>query len=165
MSRKKVPPSPTSLQKLPKNGRVHLASDHAGFPLKEALKGFMADLGVRFEDHGCHGENSVDYPFYARKICEKITAEGNGFGVLICGTGIGMSISANRFPNVRAALCHDAETARLSRLHNDANVLTLGARVLSTENARNVLETWLNTAFEEGRHVRRIRMIETLASE
>jgi ribose 5-phosphate isomerase B len=135
---------------------IALASDHAGFPLKEELKVVLQDQGYPVLDLGTDGTQSVDYPDFASAMAEAITSGRAGRGVLICGTGIGISIAANRHRGIRAALCHDATTARLSRQHNNANVLALGARVTGPDVAKECLEVFLNTGYEGGRHDRRL---------
>lgn len=132
---------------------IFIASDHAGFELKEYLKNHF-DLS----DLGTHKSSSCDYPVFAKKLCTQI--EKNDKGILICGTGIGMSIAANRFKNIRAALCFNEEMAILSRQHNDANVLVLGARIILAETARGCVENFLSTDFEGGRHQRRLNLVD-----
>lgn len=132
---------------------IFIASDHAGFELKEYLKNYF-----NFSDLGTYENSSCDYPIFAQKMCNQIK-EGDK-GILICGTGVGMSIAANRFKHVRAALCFNEEMAILSRQHNDANVLVLGARIISAEIARNCVEKFLSTDFEGGRHQRRLDLID-----
>jgi len=136
--------------------KIAIGADHGGFRMKEMLKKFISDLGHEVEDVGCDGEESVDYPVYAKSVSERVQNGSHAAGILICGTGIGMSLAANRFPAVRAALCHDEYTARLSREHNNANVLCLGARVLGDGVAQGVVKTWLEAEFSGGRHQRRI---------
>lgn len=135
---------------------VAIASDHAGFPLKELLKAELAALGHAVLDLGTDGPASVDYPDFGRACAEAVAAGRAGRGVVICGTGIGISVAANRNPAVRAALCHDATSARLAREHNDANILALGARLIGEEVARECLRVFLSTAFAGGRHVTRV---------
>jgi len=142
------------------NRRLILAADHAGFDLKERLKKTLDRLGVEWEDLGTHSTDSVDYPDYARKVGEIISREEAQRAVLICGSGQGMAMTANRFPGVRAALAYDEETARLSRAHNDSNVLALGGRTLNHERAERILETWLMTLFDGGRHATRVLKID-----
>ena len=134
---------------------IFIASDHAGFELKEYLKNHFDLL-----DLGTNNNTSCDYPVFAKKLCNQI--KENDRGILICGTGIGMSIAANRFKNIRAALCFNGEMAVLSRQHNDANVLVLGARIISAETAHNCVEKFLSTNFEGGRHQRRLELINNL---
>lgn len=135
---------------------VVLASDHAGFELKEALKADVAALGHAVLDVGTHGADSVDYPDFGSRAAAAIREGRASLGIVVCGSGIGISIAANREPAVRAALCHDVTGARLSREHNDANVLALGARLTGIETARDCVRTFLSTPFEGGRHQRRV---------
>ena len=135
---------------------IALAADHAGFELKAALKAELEAQGRAVLDLGAHGTQSVDYPDFADALA-KALAEGRArWGVAVCGTGIGISMAANRHRHVRAALCHDATWARLAREHNDANVLALGARLIGTEVAKDCVRTFLDTAFAGGRHERRV---------
>jgi ribose 5-phosphate isomerase B len=135
---------------------VAVAADHAGFPLKETLKGDLAARGFTVLDLGTDGPASVDYPDFANRMADALRRGAAARGVVICGTGIGISIAANRHRHVRAALCHDATGARLARQHNDANVLALGARLIGEEVARECLKIFLETAFEGGRHAPRV---------
>lgn len=137
-----------------------IASDHAGFELKEKLKAHLSSLGVAFQDLGTQSSESVDYPDYARKVAEAIARGDAERGVLVCGSGQGMAMTANRFRGVRAALPFDELTARLSREHNDANVLALGGRVLPADAALRILDVWLETPFAGGRHAGRVRKID-----
>ena len=137
-------------------GMFAIASDHAGYDLKELLKGRLVDLGLPVLDLGTDGPASVDYPDFAAALAESIASGRAERGVLVCGTGIGISIAANRNPAVRAALCHDTTMARLSRQHNDANVLVLGARLIGEEVAKDCLSVFLATEYEGGRHDRRV---------
>jgi ribose 5-phosphate isomerase B len=136
--------------------RVAIASDHAGYPLKTALVPVLEKLGFAVLDLGTTGIESVDYPDFANALAAAVRAGKAQLGVLVCGTGIGISIAANRHPELRAALCHDGLTARLARQHNDANVLCLGARVIGPETARDCVESFFTTAFEGGRHAARV---------
>jgi len=136
--------------------RVALASDHAGFELKETVKEHLSDRGVIPLDLGTDSTRSVDYPDYARKVCEAVLAGNADKGILICGTGLGMAMMANRYKGIRGALCHDHFTARAARSHNDSNVLILGGRILGTDLAKEIVDTWLDTPFEGDRHLRRI---------
>lgn len=142
------------------NQRIIIGSDHAGFKLKEALKAYLAQKGFDVTDVGTHDESSVHYPQYGKAVAQKVHDGEFERGVLICGTGIGMSITANRFNGVRATLCHDVDTAKLSREHNNSNILVLGARVLPKELAEEMLQAWLDTPFAGGRHQERLDMIE-----
>ena len=141
---------------------VALGADHAGFPLKEDLKTWLIARGYDVVDLGTQSAESVDYPDFAVGVGGAITAGKADRGVLVCGTGIGMAMAANKVPGVRAAACSDAFTARMSREHNDANVLALGARITSRETAIEILETWLGAEFAGGRHARRVEKIVAL---
>jgi ribose 5-phosphate isomerase B len=136
---------------------IAIASDHAGVELKSILKEELAELGFEALDLGTQDAQSVDYPDMADALANALADHRASRGVLICGTGIGISMAANRHRHVRAAPCHDHLSARLAREHNDANVLALGARLIGTETARDCLRTFLNTAFEGGRHARRVQ--------
>jgi ribose 5-phosphate isomerase B len=137
-----------------------LASDHAGFDLKERLKPILDRLGVPFRDLGTATPDTVDYPDYARQVAEAVSAGQAPRGILVCGSGQGMAMTANRYPGVRAAVAVTPEMARLSREHNDANVLALGGRLVSPEEAERILRIWLDTAFAGGRHASRVAKIE-----
>ncbi len=139
--------------------KLAIGSDHRGFALKEELKSFLKGIGVEIFDAGPLSDESVDYPDYGGAVARKVSQRSYDRGILICHSGLGMSIVANKFPRVRAALCHDAEAARLSREHNDANVLVLGGGTVSGEQAIEIVRTWLNTQFQGERHERRIRKI------
>jgi len=136
--------------------KIAVGSDHGGFECKQMIIRFLKDLGQDVVDQGCYSTESVDYPDFADKVCASIQSGACERGILICGTGIGMSIAANRHRDIRAALCHEAYTARMSREHNDANVLCLGGRVLGSEIALDVVGTWVETTFSGGRHQRRL---------
>jgi len=135
---------------------IALASDHAGYDLKTLLKEDLERQGYEVLDLGTHGPESVDYPDFGHAMGRALEAGRAERGVLVCGSGIGISIAANRHPGVRAALCHDETSARLARAHNDANVLALGARLIGSEVAKSCLEVFLATEFEGGRHVGRV---------
>ena len=139
--------------------KIVLASDHAGYSLKEYLKNFLNKKKVKFTDVGANSKKSVDYPDYAHKLSKFIKRNRNTIGVLICGSGQGMIMTANKHKNIRAALCYNAKSTKLSRLHNDANVITLGSRVISKKNAIKYLNIFLKTEFEGGRHKKRIKKI------
>ena len=139
---------------------IILGSDHAGFALKEELKQRLQQKGLQVEDIGAPSEQPVDYPVVAHELAEAVASGRFERGVIVCGTGIGVSIAANRHAGVRAALAYDETTARLSRAHNDANVLALGGRSLDHGAARRILDVWLDTPFEGGRHARRVALIE-----
>ncbi len=141
---------------------VGLGADHAGFPLKEDLKAWLITGGYDVVDFGTQSAESVDYPDYAAAVGSAVTAGKADCGVLVCGTGIGMAIAANKLPGIRAAACSDAYTARMSREHGDANILALGARITGRDAAIEILETWLAATFAGGRHARRVDKIVAL---
>jgi len=145
--------------------RIALGSDHAGYRLKEYIESLLREAGHEVVDMGTHSEESVDYPLYAFRVAEAVARGEADRGILVCGTGIGMSIAANKVPGVRAALCWDTRTAELSRRHNDANVLCLGGRLLGEEEAARIVEVWLSTPFDGGRHARRIGLISRYEEE
>jgi len=134
---------------------IALGADHAGYGLKEALKAWLINHGYQVLDLGTHSTESVDYPDYAALVAESVVDRKVERGLLICGTGIGMCMAANKVPGVRAALCGDLYTARMSREHNDANVLVLGGRLMGADMATDILQAWLETDFAAGRHARR----------
>ncbi len=140
--------------------RIPIASDHAGFEMKEHLRRALTELGYEVEDLGTHSPASTDYPDYAHPLAEQVEQGKAKRGVLLCGTGLGMSYAANRHHGVRAAVAWTPEIAALARRHNDANVLVLPARFVSEEDGVQILRTWLDTAFEGGRHERRVEKIE-----
>lgn len=140
--------------------RIPIASDHAGFELKERLRAALAEMGFDVEDIGTHSAASTDYPDYAHPLAREVADGEVKRGVLLCGTGLGMSYAANRYPGVRAAVAWTPEIAELARKHNDANVLVLPARFVSEEDALAILRAWLSTDFEGGRHTRRVEKIE-----
>ena len=139
--------------------RVVLASDHAGFNLKEEIKKFLIKKRNEVLDLGTKNSQSVDYPDYAHLLSRKMRNDKNQFGILICGSGTGMSMAANKHKNIRAALCYDAKSTKLSRLHNNANVMTIGSRLIKKKVALKCVDTFLNTNFDGGRHVRRVKKI------
>ena len=141
---------------------VALGADHAGWELKEALKAWLFDQGHQVLDFGTHSPDPVDYPDYAAQVAEAVAVAKVERGILVCGTGIGMAITANKVPGVRAATCSDLYTARMSREHNDANVLALGARITARDAAIEILDTWLSVPFAGGRHVRRVEKLADL---
>jgi len=142
--------------------KVAIASDHAGFELKEKIKKYLEELGYKHKDFGTDSNDSVDYPDYALKVAGSIAKKESDMGILICSSGIGMSIVANKVPGIRAALCCTAEMARLSREHNDANVLTIGARLTEEKTAKEIVRVWLTTKFVGDRHLRRINKIRDI---
>ena len=135
---------------------VIIGSDHAAFELKEKIKAFLSDQGISVEDVGTAGPASVDYPDYGKQVASQVSAGRFPRGILLCGTGLGMSMVANRYPGVRAALCHDLFGAMMARKHNDANILVLGGRVTGDILALEIVTTWLETPFEAGRHQNRL---------
>lgn len=141
---------------------LFLGSDHGGFGLKQELVQILTAAGYAVEDCGVHDPASVDYPDIAKTVCEGVLARPHSFGVLCCGTGIGMSIAANKIDGIRAALCSETYSAKMARVHNDANVLCLGARVIGVELAREVALAFLSVEFEGGRHARRVEKITLL---
>ena len=145
--------------------KVAIASDHGGFELKESLKRHLDEKNIEYIDCGTDSEASCDYPDFAEKACSLVQKKEVNYGILICGTGIGMSIAANKMKGIRAALCGDTFSAHFTRAHNDANVLTLGARVIGPGLAEFILDEFLGTSFEGGRHARRIEKIAKLEDE
>ena len=139
---------------------IAVGSDHAGFAAKEYIKELLTKHGFSSRDYGCFDEQSVHYPEFGRAVAMAVAEGECERGILICGTGIGMSIVANKFAGIRAALCHDSFTAACSRQHNDANILVMGARVLNLEQMAEITRIWLNTPFSGGRHAERLAMID-----
>ena len=140
--------------------QIHIASDHAGVDYKAIVTGTLESMGYEVQDHGTHNTQSCDYPVFAHELCNAVEAEENGVGILICGTGIGMSMAANRHKGIRAALCTTELHARLTRQHNNANVLCLGARMTGEAQALAIVRAFLTTEFEGGRHQRRIDLLQ-----
>lgn len=140
--------------------KIAIGADHAGFELKEHIKLYLTGMGHQVEDYGTNSASSCDYPDIARPVAEAVSHGKAERGVLICGAGIGMSMAANKVKFVRAALCSEPYSARMSRMHNDANVLCMGARMIGIEMAEQILKEFLNTEFEGGRHQRRIDKID-----
>ena len=139
--------------------RIALAADHAGFPLKEDLKAFLVEEGHEVNDHGTDSTEPVDYPAFCAAAAREVASGGADRAIVMAGSGQGEQLAANKVAGIRAALCHDLYLARLSREHNDANVLALGARVVASAYAREIVRVWLTTAFEGGRHVTRLEQI------
>jgi len=142
--------------------KIAIGSDHGGYDVKGDIVELLKELGHDVIDHGCDSKQSVNYPDYARKVCKDVESGAADRGILICGTGIGMSMAANRSPAIRAALCHELFTAAMSREHNDANVLCLGARVVGPGLIREIVRTWMTTEFAGGRHQTRIAMFSDI---
>ncbi len=143
--------------------KLAIGADHAGFELKESVKAFLEEMGHDVVDVGTHSRGSVDYPDFARVACRKVLDGEVERAVLVCGTGVGMSMAANRFEGIRAVLCTNQYLARFSRLHNDANVICLPGRLMEAGIAEQILKTWLSTEFEGGRHQRRLLKLERSA--
>jgi len=141
---------------------ILIGSDHAGYALKTFVKGFLAKLNIRTEDCGTDSEASVDYTDFGARVAQRVSSGEYGRGIVICGTGLGMSMVANRFHGVRAALCNDLFSAMMSRRHNDANILAMGGRVIGTGLAEEIVRAWLKTPFDGGRHRRRIEKIDAV---
>ncbi|MBI5410123.1 MAG: ribose 5-phosphate isomerase B, partial [Nitrospirae bacterium] len=141
-----------------------IGSDHAGVALKNEITPVLKELAVAWEDYGTNNEESVDYPDFGEKVAELVSDGKMEKGILICGTGIGMSIVANKFPGVRAALCSEAYSAKMSRLHNDANLLVLPGRIIDGKAAAEIVKVWFTTPFEGGRHQRRLDKIKAIES-
>ena len=138
--------------------KIYIASDHAGFELKEKICTYLKEKNIIYDDLGTNNNSSCDYPDFAHLLANKI--DENSFGILICGSGIGISIAANRHKNIRCALCNEGLSAKLSRQHNDANVLAMGGRMIGFEQALNLIDIFINTKFDGKRHIDRIKKIE-----
>ncbi|HEX4643046.1 MAG TPA: ribose 5-phosphate isomerase B [Candidatus Acidoferrales bacterium] len=145
--------------------RIVVGSDHAGFRAKESIKNFLEGAGYSVDDVGTHSEESVDYPDYAKAVGERVAIGSDALGVLVCGTGIGVSIAANKVEGIRAALAHDSLTARRAREHNDANVIALGGKVVGEDEAIAIVQEFLSAQFAGGRHQRRIDKIRSMDRE
>ncbi|WP_440937069.1 ribose 5-phosphate isomerase B [Candidatus Pelagibacter sp.] len=139
--------------------KLYIASDHAGFNLKEFVKKKLSKK-IKFDDQGPHSDEiSVNYPDFAHKLCKKVSKNSSNIGILICGSGMGMAMAANRHKKIRAALCYSVKNTKLSRLHNNANVITLGARLINKNTVMKCINTFLKTKFEGGRHLKRVKKI------
>ena len=139
--------------------KIFISSDHAGFKLKETIKNYLRNKKVIFEDLGPNDDNRVDYPDYAHKVAKKVKLNKSNVGILVCGSGTGMNIAANKHKNIRAAQCFNLKSTKLSRLHNDANIITLGSRLITKKNALKFVNVFLNTKFDGGRHLKRVKKI------
>ena len=139
--------------------KIFISSDHAGYKLKESIKLYLNKRNITYSDLGPNNDVRVDYPEYAHKVAKKVKTNKNYIGILVCGSGMGMNIAANRHKNIRAAQCFNLKSTKLSRLHNDANIITLGSRLLSKNNALKCVSIFLSTKFEGGRHTKRIKKI------
>ena len=147
------------------NKRIAIGSDHVGYPLKEDLKRYLEELGYSYQDFGAHSAERTDYPLFAKEVTAAITSQQADLGILICGTGVGMSITANKVKGIRAVVCSEPYSAMLSRQHNNTNVLTLGSRVVGLEIAKMIVKAWLDAEFEGGRHASRLEIISQIESE
>jgi len=145
--------------------RAAIGCDHAGIGLKNEILPILEELAIEWKNFGTDSEESVDYPDFGERVAEEVSKGNFDRGILICGTGIGMSIVANKFPGIRAALCNDAYSAKMSRLHNDANVLILPGRVIDNEVAKIIVKIWFSTPFEGGRHQRRLDKIKAIEAK
>ncbi len=139
--------------------KIFISSDHAGFRLKEDIRKHLHSKRLNIIDLGPINDDSVDYPDYAHKLAKKVKTSKNNVGILVCGSGTGMNIAANKHKNIRAAQCFNTKSTKLSRLHNDANIITLGSRIVNKKNAFKFVKIFLNTKFEGGRHLRRVKKI------
>ena len=145
-----------------KKMNISVACDHAGSDVREAVKNMLEELGYTVTDHGCYGTDSVNYPDYAHLVCKDVQDKTSALGILICGTGIGMSMAANKHVGIRAAVCTDEFCTEMTRRHNDANVLCMGARVISLEKALELAKLFVETEFDGGRHQLRVDMVNAL---
>ena len=139
--------------------KIFISSDHAGFELKESIKDYLIKKKIEFEDLGPKNDSRVDYPDYAHKVARRVKINKSNVGILVCGSGTGMNMAANKHKNVRAAQCFNLKSTKLSRLHNDANIITLGSRLISKKNALKFVSILLNTKFDGGRHLKRVKKI------
>ncbi|MCL4477429.1 MAG: ribose 5-phosphate isomerase B [Nitrospirae bacterium] len=139
--------------------KIGIGCDHAGLELKLELISLLKEMGMDCIDYGTDAPKSVDYPDFGEKVSSAVSSGGIARGILICGTGIGMSIVANKFPRIRASLCNDLFTAKMSRLHNDANILVIGGRIVGKDLAKEIVRVWFTTSFEAGRHLNRLNKI------
>ena len=139
--------------------KICIASDHAGFKLKENIKDFLINRNVSLIDLGPLNENSVDYPDFAKKVSNRVRSKKSEIGILVCGSGTGMAMSANKMRGIRAAVCYNSRSTRLSREHNDANIISIGSRLIKKDNALKLVSIFLKTKFEGGRHLKRIKKI------
>jgi ribose 5-phosphate isomerase B len=145
--------------------RIAIGSDHAGFPIKEEIRKHLESAGYGVDDQGTSSEDSVDYPDYGKAVGERVAAKQDDLGIVVCGSGIGISIAANKVPGIRAALAHNVLTAQLAREHNDANVLAIGARIVTPAVALEMVQTFLTTPYAGGRHQRRLDKITQIENE
>ena len=139
--------------------KILISSDHAGYKLKEAIKTYLLRKKISFQDLGPYNDDKVDYPDFAHKVAKRVKVNRKNIGILVCGSGIGLNITANKHKNIRAAQCFNLKSTKLSRLHTDANIITLGSRLLTKKNALNFVSVFLKTKFDGGRHSKRVRKI------
>ena len=139
--------------------KIFISSDHAGFKLKEAIKTYLSRKKISFQDMGPYNEDKVDYPDFAHKVAKRVKNNKKNFGILVCGSGMGMAMAANKHKKIRAALCYSIKNTKLSRLHNNANIITLGARLINKNTAFKCINIFINTKFEGGRHTKRVKKI------
>ncbi|RYL87802.1 ribose 5-phosphate isomerase B [Sporolactobacillus sp. THM19-2] len=145
--------------------KIAIGCDHAGFDLKPAIQDYLIEKGIEVIDKGTHSTESVDYPVYARKVADAVVSGEADLGILICGTGVGISIAANKVPGIRAVVCSEPFSAKLSREHNNTNILAFGSRVIGPELAKMIVDAWLNAKFQGGRHQRRLDLITRIEKE
>ena len=145
--------------------KIGIGNDHSAVEMKQALSAYLKKQGHEVVNFGCDSADSCDYPVYGRRVGVAVTSGEVDCGVLICGTGVGISIAANKVRGVRAAVCSDATTARLVKEHNDANIIAFGARIIGIETAKDILDAYLNASFQEGRHAQRVAMIHEIEAE
>ena len=139
--------------------KISISSDHAGYKLKEYLKGYLLKKKIKVKDFGPKSQNSVDYPDFAKKVARDVSSKKSNIGILVCGSGTGMAMSANKFKKIRAAVCYNKASTRLSRQHNNANIMALGARLTKRSEVKNLVNIFLSTKFEGGRHLRRVKKV------
>ncbi len=139
--------------------KISISSDHAGYKLKEYLKGYLLKKKIKVKDFGPKSQNSVDYPDFAKKVARDVSSKKSNIGILVCGSGTGMAMSANKFKKIRAAVCYNKASTRLSRQHNNANIMALGARLTKKSEVKNLVNIFLSTKFEGGRHLRRVKKV------
>jgi len=143
---------------------IAIGSDHAAFELKEVIKEHLEAKGIEYKDFGCYSTERVDYPEFGEKVARAVASGECERGLLFCGTGVGISISANKVKGIRAVVCSEPYSAKLSREHNDTNILALGSRVVGTDLAKMIIDIWLETGFEGGRHLKRVEMMDKIGS-
>ncbi len=144
---------------------IALGSDHIGYQYKEEIKKYLEEKNIKYKDFGCYSSDRIDYPLIGKIVAESVVKKECEKGILICGTGIGIGISANKVNGIRAVICSEPYSAKLSRLHNDSNILAIGARVIGIELAKMIIEIWLSTSFEGGRHKARLNLINEIERE